>query len=58
MTRLVELSQQGCAIVTTVAVIDATGQRGSVHRPRPPRYTNSMSDRLRHLAIGFVVAVV
>src|SRR5260370_35094960 len=53
MTRLVELSQQGCAIVIVVPWMLATGQRGSVHEPRPnepsdhsefqPVYTNSLS---------------
>jgi hypothetical protein len=36
VTRRVELSQQGCAMVIAVSVIAATGHRGSVHSPRPP----------------------
>ena len=35
ITRLVELSQQGCAMVMTLPAIEATGQRGSVHEPNP-----------------------
>jgi hypothetical protein len=36
--RLVELFQHGCAIVTAPAELtEPTGQRGSVHAPRPPR---------------------
>ena len=58
MTRWVELFQHGWAIFTTVGLIEATGQRGAVHRPRPPRYTNSMLVGLRQLSIGLVVAVV
>ena len=52
MTRLVELFQQGWPIVIVVLPIDATGQRGSVHRPSPPRYTNSIALGLRQFAIG------
>ncbi|MFD4878600.1 hypothetical protein ACFWOB_35270 [Streptomyces sp. NPDC058420] len=37
MTRWVELFQQGWAMVMAVPVTEATGQRGSVHAPRPPR---------------------
>ncbi|MET9907027.1 hypothetical protein ABZZ74_09385 [Streptomyces sp. NPDC006476] len=37
MTRWVELFQQGWAMVMTVLVTEATGQRGSVHSPSPPR---------------------
>src|SRR5260370_42420119 len=53
ITRLVELSQQGCAMVIVVPWILATGQRGSVQEPRPnepsdhsefpPVETNSIS---------------
>jgi hypothetical protein len=35
LTRLVELSQQGCAIVIVAPAMLATGHRGSVHAPRP-----------------------
>src|SRR5260370_20959884 len=52
MTRLVELSQQACAIGIVVPSILATGHRGSVHDPRqnepsnhtefPPLYTDSI----------------
>jgi hypothetical protein len=37
------LRQHGCAIVTVLPDIDATGQRGSVQTPSPPGYTNSTS---------------
>jgi hypothetical protein len=36
MTRMVELSQHGSAIVIVVPEIEATGQRGSVQAPCPP----------------------
>ena len=51
--RFVELSQQGCAIVMVVPEMPPTGQRASVHgprpyqvpqRPSPPVYTNSTPD--------------
>ncbi|GAB3904007.1 hypothetical protein GCM10029964_096850 [Kibdelosporangium lantanae] len=38
---MVELLQHGSAMVTALPLIDATGQRGSVHAPNPPVYTNS-----------------
>src|SRR5260370_27284151 len=67
ITRLVELSQQGWAMVMFVSSMPATGQRGSVHGPRPkepsdhnalpPVYTNSMSPGFRHLAITAELAV-
>lgn len=36
-TRLLELSQQGCAMVMAVPSAEAIGQRGSVHWPSPLR---------------------
>src|SRR4051794_41954520 len=45
-------------MVMVVEVIVATPQRGSVHAPSPPRYTNSTCPRLCHFAIGSPLLVV
>src|SRR3954449_6014471 len=50
-SRLLVLSQHGCAIVIWVGEIAATGQRGSVQPPSPASYTNSMSLGLRQLSM-------
>src|SRR5438477_500118 len=61
VTRRVELSQHGWAMVIVVSVTDAMSQRGSVHspsppvcrfqNPSPPVYTNSIWLGLRQPAI-------
>lgn len=47
-TRLLELSQQGWAMVSVVPFAAAIRQRGSVHWPRPLRSTFQSSSPLEY----------